>query len=86
MRQRLVLMVPVVAIVGVWFGTALPTATPRTTDEDHMLAVQVFLDRARYSPGEIDGVGGANTDGAIDAFERATGQRVDRAVAAEREP
>ena len=40
-----------------------------------MLATQVLLDRAGFSPGEIDGRGGPNTDRALDAYERASGSR-----------
>ena len=49
-----------------------------------MLATQVLLDRAGFSPGEIDGKGGANTQRAIDAYERETHTRVGDAVAAAR--
>lgn len=45
-----------------------------------MLRVQVFLDRARFSPGVIDGLGGGNTRKAIKAFERAEGLEVDGKV------
>lgn len=37
---------------------------------DRTLQLQVLLDRAGYSPGQIDGRPGANTDRAIDAFTR----------------
>jgi lipoprotein-anchoring transpeptidase ErfK/SrfK len=55
-------------------------------DTRDMLAVQVLIDRAGFSPGEIDGRGGSNTDKAIDAYQRATGSRVDNLVVASTEP
>src|SRR5687767_6434716 len=51
-----------------------------------MLATQVLLDRAGFSPGEIDGLGGANTQRAIDAFEREKGGSVAQLAAAATEP
>ena len=55
------------------------------TQPPDMLAVQVLIDRAGFSPGVIDGRGGSNTDKAIDAYQRVTGNRVDQ-VAASSEP
>jgi lipoprotein-anchoring transpeptidase ErfK/SrfK len=38
-----------------------------------LIKVETLLDRAHFSPGEIDGRGGANLKNAIDAFEQAHG-------------
>jgi len=51
-----------------------------------MLAVQVLVDRAGFSPGEIDGNGGTNTDKAVDAYERVTGSQVGDLAIASKEP
>ena len=59
-----------------------PAAQKPAAGAPDMLAVQVMLDRARFSPGEIDGKGGPNTNRAIEAFERAKGTTVGEAVAA----
>ena len=51
-----------------------------------MLPTQVFLDRAGYSSGELDGAGGPNTRQAIAAFERDKKTTITEALAANSEP
>ena len=83
MRSRAFVFAASTAVLLLISGSGLPIAAqkPAVAAPD-TLRIQVMLDRARFSPGEIDGKGGQNTKRAIAAFERATGTTVADGLAA----
>jgi len=82
MPSRVLALATSTAVLLLISGNALPIAAQKPAAKGpDMLAVQVMLDRARFSPGEIDGRGGPNTKRAIEAFEKAKGMTAAAALA-----
>jgi lipoprotein-anchoring transpeptidase ErfK/SrfK len=67
-------------------ATAKPSAAKKPAPQADLLPTQVMLDRAGYSPGEIDAANGRNTRNAIAAFEKDKKTTVAEALAAQTEP
>src|SRR5687768_13764325 len=55
----------------------------QSVDAQQMLAVQVALDRAGFSPGEIDGRGGPKTRLALSAFQKSANLQASGVVSEE---
>lgn len=56
-------------------GPSVTTSASSASSPRDALRLQVLLDRAHFSPGEIDGTSGGNTARALDAFRRERGLR-----------
>jgi lipoprotein-anchoring transpeptidase ErfK/SrfK len=83
MRPRALTVAATTTVLVLICGMGLPIAAQKRGSEGpDMLALQVMLDRARFSPGEIDGKGGPNTTRALEAFEKAKGTTAAEALAA----
>jgi lipoprotein-anchoring transpeptidase ErfK/SrfK len=83
---RLFVCAPCAVVMSVTVTAITPQKRVSQPKGPDMLAVQVLVDRAGFSPGEIDGVGGANTQRARAAFEREKGTTVADALASATEP
>jgi lipoprotein-anchoring transpeptidase ErfK/SrfK len=74
-------------LLSLLVADAALTARPQPNlDDTDMPAAQVLVDRAGFSPGEIDGRAGPNTARAIAAFEKETGTSIADALRADDVP
>lgn len=72
----LALLLPALALAAQHAPSPDLANDPMKSHRDHAAALlreQVLLDRAHFSPGEIDGAGGSNTRGALAGFQAAHG-------------
>lgn len=76
MTRRPLVLPTVSALILFLFAPALLASDPRGALDPkarHALAIQVTLDRAGFSPGEIDAALGTNTERAVRAFQQTKG-------------
>jgi peptidoglycan hydrolase-like protein with peptidoglycan-binding domain len=79
MLTKLLLAIAVIALHGPALGATIEPQSVNTSQWDDaksksrahspsMIKLQVLLDRAHFSPGEIDGMSGENVDKAVAAY------------------
>ena len=86
MGDRLLRLAIGTALIAVMAPLAAEAQRRSAKPGEDTLPAQVLIDRAGFSPGEIDGRGGPNTQAAIAAFERDRGTTIAAALAAAGEP
>ena len=69
-QRPYILALALIMVPGI--ATAQKRAAPSAVDTQQMIGVQVALDRAGFSPGEIDGRSGPKTRLALSEFQKAT--------------
>jgi len=69
-QRSYILAIAVVLVPGI--ADAQKRGTPPQADAQQILSVQVALDRAGFSPGEIDGRGGPKTRLALSEFQKSS--------------
>src|SRR5687768_18123988 len=80
-QRSYILAIAVVLVPGI--ADAQKRGTPPQADAQQILSVQVALDRAGFSPGQIDGRGGPKTRLALSEFQKSANLQASGVVSEE---